>query len=136
MGAVEGLYGHGGVTAEEKGGQMKQVEVTCAFCGGKGTDPFGVMSPLSTCQVCRGAGVRTLPAPVAGCACCGSTGVYPRSRLTCTSCGGVGQVAIPEGAVACPVCGGSGQAKDDFWPDSPLPCGHCGGKGVVAPARA
>lgn len=115
---------------------MKAVEVICAFCRGKGIDPFGVMSPLSTCQVCGGKGVRELPAPVARCAFCRATGVYSDSRLTCTSCGGVGWVAIPEGAVTCPVCGGSGRAKDDFWPDSPLPCGHCGGKGVVAPARA
>ena len=110
----------------------QHVEVTCAFCAGTGTDPFGVMSPVSTCQVCGGAGARKLVAPVAQCAFCGGTGVYPGSRLTCTSCGGVGQMMVPEDAVTCSACSGSGRAKDDFWPDSPLPCGRCGGKGVVA----
>ena len=114
-------------------GAEGQVEVVCAFCAGKGKDPFGVMYAGSTCQVCGGAGTRRLAPPVAECVYCGGTGVYPGSRLTCTSCGGVGQVTIPADAVACPACAGSGRAKDDFWPDSPLPCGVCGGKGVVAP---
>lgn len=104
--------------------------VDCAFCRGEGRSPSG------KCQVCGGAGVRRLKAPVARCAYCRGTGVSPGSRLTCTSCGGVGQVAIPEGAVACPDCGGSGWAKDGMWSGSPLPCGRCRGKGVVAPARA
>ena len=31
-------------------------EVTCSFCGGKGTDPFGILSWVSTCVVCGGRG--------------------------------------------------------------------------------
>ena len=118
---------------DDRAGSAGRIEVACAFCAGTGTDPFGVMYVGSTCQVCGGAGVRRLAPPVADCAYCGRTGVFPGSRLTCTSCGGVGQVTIPEAAVTCPTCAGSGRAKDDFWPDSPLPCGVCGGKGVVAP---
>lgn len=114
-------------------GSAQGIEVVCAFCAGKGTDPFKVMYVGSRCQVCGGTGVRKLAAPVAWCRFCEGTGVYPGSRLTCTSCGGVGQVMIPDGAVTCLACEGSGRARDDFWPESPLPCGRCGGKGVVAP---
>lgn len=31
--------------------------VTCAFCGGTGIDPFGIMSELSTCSRCMGHGI-------------------------------------------------------------------------------
>ena len=33
-----------------------QEYVTCAFCQGHGTDPFSVMSSLSVCGACQGAG--------------------------------------------------------------------------------
>lgn len=33
---------------------VQSEEVTCSFCSGKGTDPFGIMSRLSTCCVCKG----------------------------------------------------------------------------------
>jgi DnaJ-class molecular chaperone len=109
--------------------------VICAFCGGTGRDPFDIMSPLSTCVVCRGTGQRRLRPPTAPCAFCRGTGVHPFSRLTCTACGGVGTVEIPNDAVTCPCCGGTGRAADyaDYiWPDSPLSCPCCGGKGVTA----
>jgi hypothetical protein len=111
------------------------VEVICAFCGGKGKDPFGILSALATCQVCGGSGRRTLWLPTAPCPFCSGTGVHPGSRNTCTTCGGVGTVEIPDDAVTCPCCGGTGWAADDanyIWPDSPLSCGCCRGKGVVA----
>jgi DnaJ-class molecular chaperone len=110
-------------------------DVTCAFCGGRGQDPFGIMSPLATCQVCGGTGRRSLHPPTAPCAFCRGTGVHPFSRLTCTTCGGVGTVEIPSDAVPCLCCGGTGRAADYanyIWPDSPLSCPCCGGKGVVA----
>jgi len=115
-----------------------QVEVLCAFCSGMGKDPFGIMSPLATCQVCSGTGRHTLRQPTAPCPFCQGTGVHPGSRNTCTTCGGVGTVEIPEDAVACPCCGGTGQAADDvdyIWPDSPLSCGCCRGKGVISAER-
>jgi DnaJ-class molecular chaperone len=105
--------------------------VICAFCGGKGQDPFGIMSPLATCQVCSGRGQHTLHPPTAPCPFCRSTGVHPASRLTCTTCGGVGTVEIPINAVSCPCCRGSGRDADYLWPDSPLSCGCCGGKGFA-----
>ena len=36
---------------------MHEETVTCSFCGGKGKDPFDIMSSLSTCCVCKGKGV-------------------------------------------------------------------------------
>jgi hypothetical protein len=40
------------------------VDVTCSFCGGKGKDPFGFMSWLSTCTVCPGLGWEpVIPGP-------------------------------------------------------------------------
>ena len=106
------------------------VEVICAFCAGKGRDPFEIMSPLSTCQVCGGTGRRMLRQPISHCAFCRGTGVHPGSRLNCTTCGGVGMIEIPVDAVACPRCGGSGRA-DYLFPNSPFACSYCGGKGVV-----
>ena len=124
-------------TARQKqkaGPKRPTTNVLCAFCGGKGLDPFGIMSPLATCQVCGAAGRRTLSPPTRPCAFCRGTGVYPGSRLTCTTCGGVGTVQVPADAVTCPCCGGSGRAADYIWPDSPLSCSCCYGKGVVAVA--
>ncbi|MEW6233493.1 MAG: hypothetical protein AB1566_14435 [Chloroflexota bacterium] len=116
----------------------ERVVLTCAFCGGTGRDPFGIMSHLATCQVCGGTGQRTLHQPTAPCAFCRGTGVHPGSRNTCTTCAGMGVVEIPDDAVTCPCCGGTGRAADyaDYiWPDSPLSCGCCRGKGVVAPEQ-
>jgi len=110
----------------------KKAVITCAFCGGAGRDPFGIMSPLAICQVCGGTGQHILHPPTAPCAFCRGTGVYPGSRMTCTTCSGVGTLEIPASAVPCPCCGGSGRAADYIWPDSPLSCSCCGGKGVVA----
>ena len=108
------------------------VAVICAFCSGEGRDPFDIMSPLATCQVCGGTALHTLRQPMASCPFCRGTGVHPGSRLTCTTCGGVGAVEILDDAVTCSCCGGSGRAADAIWPDSPLSCTCCGGKGVVA----
>jgi len=113
--------------------RQETVDVVCAFCGGKGRDPFGIMSHLATCQVCGGQRCHTLHQPIATCAFCQGTGVHPGSRNTCTTCRGIGMVEVTANAITCPCCVGSGRAADDFWPDSPLSCGCCEGKGVVAP---
>jgi DnaJ-class molecular chaperone len=109
-----------------------QVEVTCAFCGGQGRDPFGLMSPLSVCQVCGGTGCRTLPAPTIRCAFCRGTGIHPALRVTCITCTGVGHVHVPAEAETCPGCGGTGREANHVWPDSPLSCVRCRGRGVIA----
>jgi len=120
---------------EAQGKAGERIAVTCAFCHSKGRDPFGIISPLSTCQVCGGTGRRTLRQPTVRCAYCRGTGVHPGTRMTCTTCHGVGTVPAPADAVRCPCCGGTGWARD--WPgyicsDSSFSCPCCGGKGVVA----
>jgi len=111
--------------------EQPRVQVVCAFCRGKGRDPFDIMSPLATCQVCGGTGSRQLHPPTAPCAFCKGTGIHPGLRMTCTTCGGVGTVEIPTNVLTCPGCGGTGRAADSKWPDSPLSCSRCKGKGIV-----
>ncbi len=109
----------------KKKGTAQSGGITCAFCKGKGKDPFGIMSPLSVCQVCTGTGKVTVPTPRATCVFCKGTGVYFDERVTCTVCGGKGSVTVPKGAKKCPACKGTGKAPDG------LPCLTCKGKGVV-----
>ena len=114
--------------------QVQTVDVECAFCGGKGLDPFGIMSPLAECQVCDGAGHMELTEPTGSCAFCRGTGVYPNSRLTCIACDGVGTVELPDDSIVCSHCGGSGRTadcKDCPWSDSIFPCQHCKGTGYI-----
>ncbi|MBA3062318.1 MAG: hypothetical protein FP833_05080 [Atribacteria sp.] len=103
----------------------KATEIKCAFCSGTGKDPFGLLSPLSICQVCLGRGKVKIIPPTAKCAFCDGTGIYPDKRLTCTVCGGKGVVTMPKDAKLCTICNGTGQAPDG------LPCLNCHGKGVV-----
>ena len=63
-------------------------EASCAFCRGTGMDPFGIMSWLSTCCVCKGGGIVQVRGPQARCAHCRGSGAV--KRLTCTACGGKG----------------------------------------------
>ena len=115
--------------------QRQTIEVPCAFCGGKGRDPFSIMSPMATCQVCGGKGSRRLHPPTVRCAFCRGTGVYAGTRLTCTTCKGLGTVEVPINTASCPCCDGTGRAvgcDGGHWPDAPLSCTCCGGKGVVA----
>ncbi len=125
-----------GSSAHHADGEGKLVDLACAYCGGSGRDPFGVMSPLSTCQVCGGKGQNRLRAPVTTCAFCHGTGVNPGLRQTCLACDGTGYTQVPLEASVCPCCGGSGRASDYLWPDSPLTCSCCGGAGVVPASKA
>ena len=118
-----------------KSASQQSTEVVCAFCGGHGVDPFGIMSPLSTCVVCSGERKHIISLPIAKCAFCHGSGVHPHSRLTCTCCSGLGVYTAPKEAVACPACLGSGDTTIR-WPDSPLSCGYCSGKGQVSKAQA
>lgn len=109
----------------EKTITAKATGITCAFCKGLGKDPFGLLSPLATCQVCSGTGKVKVTPPTAKCAFCNGTGVHLDKRVTCTVCGGKGVVTVPKGAKTCSECNGSGQAPDG------LPCLNCRGKGVA-----
>ncbi|MBU3896175.1 hypothetical protein KKG36_02605, partial [Patescibacteria group bacterium] len=98
----------------------------CAFCKGKGKDPFEIMSKEAICQVCGGRGKVTVVEPYVKCAHCQGTGVSPNSRNVCTACGGRGVIPITDGKKVCPKCHGSGRAAEND-----LPCTKCGGRGVV-----
>ena len=101
-------------------------ELTCAFCGGRGRDPFDIMSYLSTCCVCGGRGKVQVHAPAVACAHCEGTGAI--KTLTCTTCGGRGSVHLPSlPTVSCSVCKGSG---DDASAPA-MACLKCRGTGLI-----
>jgi len=101
--------------------------IRCAFCKGKGKDPFDLLSKLATCQVCGGTGRVEITEPAIKCVYCKASGVYPSgSRITCVVCGGKGMVTVKGSTSECPECKGTGRAVD-----SGLPCSKCGGRGVV-----
>lgn len=65
--------------------------INCAFCGGKGKDPFVLPYLLSECQVCRGTGTVVMDEPLENCVFCSGTGRNPLSeRFPCIVCGGTG----------------------------------------------
>lgn len=66
--------------------------IRCAFCKGKGIDPFGIPSELSKCQVCSGRGTNLITYPYEKCTACAGTGVFALHRLVCAVCGGKGVV--------------------------------------------
>lgn len=101
-------------------------ELTCAFCRGRGRDPFDIMSSLSTCCVCGGSGKVLIQSPTVVCAHCEGTGAL--KTLTCTICGGKGSVSKPQQpTVTCPVCRGSG---DDASAPA-MACMNCRGNGWI-----
>ncbi|MEW6410765.1 MAG: hypothetical protein AB1488_11785 [Nitrospirota bacterium] len=101
--------------------------VICAFCRGKGKDPFNLLSELATCQVCGGTGEVEVSEPAIKCAYCLGTGVHPYGvRITCTVCNGKGMVMVRGETEVCGDCKGSGRAFE-----SKLPCLICKGKGVI-----
>jgi len=100
-------------------------EVKCAFCNGKGKDPFGLLSVLADCQVCIGKGTVRIEEPYEKCPVCHGTGVQYNRRLTCLACGGRGVLSIEEGLETCPECGGSGKGAMGLY------CLKCKGKGKI-----
>ena len=102
--------------------------ITCAFCKGRGKDPFDLLSDHAVCQVCGGKGKVEVEEPAIKCIFCKGSGVYHDSRVTCTVCNGKGMVTAPKGQTTqCPDCKGTGAAFD-----SGMPCLKCRGKGVVS----
>lgn len=103
-------------------------EIECAFCKGKGKDPFELLSVLAACQVCGGTGKVEVIEPALQCAFCKGTGVYPHNgRVTCTVCNGKGMVTVKGETEECAECEGTAKTIE-----SGLPCIKCGGKGVVS----
>ncbi len=66
--------------------------IACAFCRGRGVDPFGIPSKLSKCQVCKGRKENFVLEPFEECPACVGTGVYKHHRLPCAVCGGRGEL--------------------------------------------
>jgi DnaJ-class molecular chaperone len=106
-------------------GEVATVE--CAFCGGAGRDPYGILSPLSKCPVCNGRTKVTLTRPVYACAFCHGTGKQRHTRLTCSVCKGIGHVTITGPTTECPECDGKGRMRG-----ADAPCAFCRGAGLVA----
>ena len=108
-----------------------RIAIRCAFCKGKGKDPWGLPSFLSNCQVCKGSGIVRVYGPTKECAFCGGSGIQPftTSRLHCIACGGKGVVTAIEPSMECPTCGGSGINPRILPPLAP--CSTCKGQGVV-----
>lgn len=97
----------------------------CAFCHGRGTDPYNVMSELSVCSVCGGRGVVSVRVPHEPCHYCAGTGSYKTYR--CQVCDGAGVIAAAEGETrTCPDCCGLA-----FEQSSGLPCLTCHGRSTV-----
>ena len=111
------------------------IKATCAFCKGTGRDPLGVLSHLSTCQVCGGSGEVRVRPPAVSCKFCEGSGVepYSSSRLICSACKGRAMVGAIENSVPCPTCGGSG--IHPLQRTMAFACDKCKGQGVV-PNRA
>lgn len=70
--------------------------MVCAFCQGRGLDPFGIPSRFSKCQVCKGRKENVVLLPHEECSACLGSGVYKHHRLPCAVCKGRGVLhAIP-----------------------------------------
>ena len=96
-------------TAKKKAVAPRDVaEEKCAYCKGTGKDPWGLMSPLANCQVCKGKGTVQIEKPYITCPVCKGRGNQRNTRLTCLACGGKGVVHIEKGMKICPECGGTG----------------------------
>lgn len=108
-------------------------KVKCAFCRGRGRDPFELLSELADCQVCGGTGEVIVEEPYVKCAYCEGSGIAPNTRNTCTACKGKGVVFyLPagragKGSEKCQVCSGTGRTIGK----SDLPCLVCRGTGLV-----
>lgn len=98
----------------------------CAFCGGKGVDPFNALSDRSICGSCHGKGMVEVPSPHVRCAYCSGSGSYKTYR--CLVCGGAGVIAAPSGPTrVCPECDGKACESS-----SGLTCLVCKGHGFVS----
>ena len=102
-----------------------QETVLCAFCNGRGTDPYDQLSSRSKCGSCDGAGTKVVSSPHTTCAFCRGSGSHKTFR--CPICGGAGAVPVLDGPTeTCPECEGLAAETS-----SGLPCLRCRGRGVI-----
>ena len=106
---------------------MNKTVVRCAFCHGKGVDPFGIMSRSSSCYVCGGKAEVAVEEPHQTCPFCHGTGVHPNTRMNCLVCSGKGTIHMGKPVETCNHCGGGGIEPENYFP-----CTVCRGKGKVA----
>jgi DnaJ-class molecular chaperone len=100
--------------------------IPCAFCHGRGVDPFNAMSDLSTCGSCSGKGTVVVPTPHVRCAYCSGSGAYKTYR--CLICGGAGVIVALVGPTrTCPDCEGKA-----YEASSGMACLTCKGRGIVS----
>jgi hypothetical protein len=65
--------------------------IKCAYCGGKGKNPFEINSRQSDCMVCNGIGRVVVDEPMEKCNSCSGSGKNPRiEKVPCIVCGGTG----------------------------------------------
>jgi DnaJ-class molecular chaperone len=96
-------------------------EVTCAYCGGQGTDPK--LSSASGCPVRNGAGWVQVTPPVVTCRLCSGSGLV-NGDLVCLTCRELGVVQVSFTANICPRCDGHG-AEGIFY------CSACKGQEIT-----
>jgi DnaJ-class molecular chaperone len=105
--------------------ESSRIAIPCAFCGGKGTDPFNQLSEKSRCESCHGRGVVLVPRHHVRCGYCNGAGSYKTYR--CPTCGGTGVTEPVRSPVqTCPHCDGLG-----FETGSGLECLTCRGRKAV-----
>jgi DnaJ-class molecular chaperone len=109
---------------------LKDTEkIVCAFCKGKGKDPFDQLFPGSRCQVCKGRREIFVHTPYKTCAYCHGSGIEFSMQNTCTACLGRGVISLGKehfNGIICNFCEGSGMDIE-----SDLPCTHCKGMGSI-----
>lgn len=99
--------------------------IRCAFCAGRGVDPFGLLSERSRCTCCLGNGFVEVPDSHVPCAYCRGSGSHKTYR--CLVCRGTGVVDAPTGpTLPCPDCQGEGAEAS-----SRLVCLRCKGRGTL-----
>lgn len=112
-----------------KSTERKSKTIKCAFCKGRGLDPFGIMSEMATCQVCGGKKAVEVFEPFVDCRFCKGSGVYPTQRLSCTACSGKGVISQEtKNGKLCESCNGTGVCSTrgaGFW------CVECHGSGLA-----
>jgi len=111
----------------------EMADVKCAYCYGRGTDPFGIPGPESKCSVCNSKGYNRVMAPYVRCASCKGTGKMHSRRLTCSTCKGRGVITVKGPTMTCPQCQGTGRQPDT---GHNLACTLCSGRGRVVQPQA
>lgn len=104
----------------------KIVQITCAFCKGRGVDPFGIFSKLSICPACQGRKKVAVTNPYEKCLACKGKGVFIAHRLRCEVCDGRGVVSRMSTKKRCGKCAGGGTDAQ-----TGLPCATCYDLGMV-----